>query len=154
MKILTLFLLLFSHSSFAAILHFYDNPNVPQPLFHVTIEYKGYIYDADTRGSEKYPAYAPKKISKYQIFIEDDFVNEDMLEDQLGRKFDFNFEWHSEKTYCSKLVGLALGIRPIPMSFAGTHYIRFKPHWIERNDPGLSPDDIFEFGMKYGIRLN
>lgn len=137
----------------AAVLHFYDNPSVPQPLFHVTLEYKGNMYDADTRGSGSYPISSAKKISKHQIYIDDSWVDEVALNDQLGRQFDFNFVWDSEKTYCSKLVGKALGISPKPMNFAGTHYIKYKPDWLTRTDPGLSPDDIYEFGLKNGQLL-
>lgn len=148
-----LFFLLLTEQSLAAVLHFYDNPSVPQPLFHVILEYRGFMYDADTRGSGSYPASSAKKISKHQIYIDDTFVNEEALNDQLGRAFDFNFEWASEKTYCSKLVGLALGISPKPMNFAGTHYARYKPAWLERKDPGLSPDDIFAFGITNGTLI-
>ncbi|MDG0817874.1 YiiX/YebB-like N1pC/P60 family cysteine hydrolase [Bdellovibrio svalbardensis] len=151
--ILSLFLGLQSH---AAVLHFYSNPRVPQPLFHVTLEYKSFVYEADTReGGRRLPVgqdvHGPADIN---IEIPDALVNEEALAAQMGLPFDYNFIWDNNKTYCSKLVGKALNISPQPMSFEGTHYLKYYPKWAERHDPGLSPDQIYEFGLKHAVRVS
>lgn len=147
--ILSLFFVLQSNG---AVLHFYSNPRVPQPLFHVTLEYKSYIYEADTRaGGHRMPVSHVPKLGDIRIEIPDELVNEPALMGQMGRAFDFNFVWDNDKTYCSKLVGIALDMEPTPMSFAGTHYVKYYPKWLERNDPGLSPDQIYEFGRQNEI---
>lgn len=142
---------LFAISSPAAVLHFYINKAVPQPLFHVTLEYKSFVYEADTRlGGHRIPLHQVYKLGDIRIEISDTLVNEQALASQMGLPFDFQFVWNNQKTYCSKLVGLALNIAPQPMSFAGTHYVKYYPDWIYRNDPGLSPDNIYEFGLQNG----
>ncbi len=151
--ILSLFI---SLQSSAAILHFYSNPRVPQPLFHVTLEYKSFIYEADTRDGGRrlsvgQDVHGPADIN---IEIPDFLVNEEALASQMGLPFDYNFIWNSNKTYCSKLVGIALNIPPQPMSFAGTHYVQYYPKWAERHDPGLSPDQIYDFAIRHVIRIN
>lgn len=149
-----IFLMFFSVRSFAAVLHFYDHPQVPQPLFHVQLEYQGFIYEAEPReGAHRFPISAHSEAGKIRIEIPDGLVNEAVLKSQLGRAFDYDFIWSSEKTYCSKMLGLALGILPEPMSFAGTHYVEHYPEWIHRSDPGLSPDHIYAFGLKHAIRV-
>ncbi|UXR66060.1 hypothetical protein EZJ49_07335 [Bdellovibrio bacteriovorus] len=147
--------LLFSVNSFAAVLHFYSNPNVPQPLFHVILEYKGYAYEADTRaGGRRLPiAHLGGNLGHIQIEISDSLVNEQALMSQMGLPFDYKFIWNNNKTYCSKLVGIALNMEPQPMTFAGTHYVQYYPDWIYRNDPGLSPDQVYEFGMQHALRV-
>lgn len=149
-----IFSIIVAQNSSAAVLHFYSNPQVPQPLFHVTIEYKDYIYEADTRagGRRLHVTHVLKK-GDYQIYLADSFVDESALLSQMGLPFDYKFIWGNDKTYCSELVGLALRMQPKPMSFAGTHYLDYYPEWIHRNDPGLSPDDIYEFGLKHGTLL-
>lgn len=140
--------------SFAAVLHFYSNPKVPQPLFHVTLEYKSFIYEADTRvGGRKFPVLHMPLKGDIQIEIADELVNEDALDSQMGLPFDYEFIWNNNKTYCSKLVGIALSMQPRPMSFAGTHYVKHYPEWIHRNDPGISPDDIYEFGLNNALKV-
>lgn len=147
--------LLFALQSLGAVLHFYDHPQVKQPLYHVQLEYQGFIYEAEPyNGAHKFPVSKLKDKAKIRIEIPDDLINKAALQDQLGRKFDYEFVWTSEKTYCSKMLGLALGIQPVPMSFAGTHYLDYYPDWIHRNDPGLSPDHIYEFGMKNALRVS
>lgn len=148
------FLLITSIRSHAAVLHFYSNPQVPQPLFHVTLEYKDFVYEADTRaGGRRLHINQVAKKGHYQILIPDSLVDEAALFSQLGMPFDYKFIWGNDKTYCSELVGIALGIEPKPMSFAGTHYLEYYPEWIHRNDPGLSPDDIYQFGVTHGQLL-
>ena len=138
-------------STQAAVLHFYSNPSVPQPLFHVTLEYKNYVYEADTRlGGHRIPLQQVYKLGDIRIEIPDALVNEAALASQMNLPFDFQFVWNNAKTYCSKLVGIALNMEPQPMSFAGTHYLKYYPEWIHRHDPGLSPDQIYEFGMVQG----
>lgn len=135
----------------AAVLHFYSNPRVPQALFHVTLEYKSYVYEADTRdGGRRLHVSQVKQSGHTRMEIPDSLINEQALMGQLGLPFDYEFIWDNDKTYCSKLVGLALNMEPGPMSFAGTHYVKYYPDWIYRNDPGISPDDIYEFGLKHG----
>lgn len=144
---------LFSLQSFAAVLHFYSNPRVPQPLFHVTLEYKSYVYEADTRqGGRRVPAHH-LPAGHIRVEIPDEMVDEAALQSQMGLPFDFNFVWDNQKTYCSKLVGIALNMEPLPMSFAGTHYVQRYPDWIHRNDPGISPDQILEFGLQHGQQI-
>ncbi|MEN0059975.1 MAG: hypothetical protein AAGB31_14135 [Bdellovibrio sp.] len=146
---------LFATSSSAAILHFYNNPRVEQAFFHVTIEFQGFIYDADTfLGAIKYPVAEAKKVSFVNIEIADELVNKEILEAQLGKAFDYTFTWDNDKTYCSKMVGMALGMQPQPMSFEGTHYLRYYPHWASRTDPGISLDQIHEFGMQHQVQSN
>lgn len=146
--------LLASFHSHAAVLHFYSHPQVPQPLFHVTLEYRDFVYEADTRaGGRRLPISQVPLKGHYQIQIPDSLVDEPALHSQLGMPFDYKFIWGNNKTYCSELVGIALGMEPKPMSFAGTHYLEYYPEWIHRNDPGLSPDDIYEFGLKHGNLL-
>lgn len=138
----------------AAVLHFYSNPQVPQPLFHVTLEYQDFVYEADTReGGRRLHVSQIAKKGDFQILISDSLVNVPALQSQLGLAFDYQFIWGNDKTYCSELVGIALGMEPQPMSFAGTHYLKYYPEWIHRNDPGLSPDQIYEFGLQHGILL-
>lgn len=146
-------ILLSSVSASAAVLRFFSNPAVPQALFHVNIEYKGIVYDGDVRGSEKYPVASAKKETTYEIWIPDELVNQVALESQIGRRFDYTFTWTSEGTYCSKLVGLGLNMKPVPMSFAGTHYLKYYPHWATRNDPGISLDQVWEYGFQNGYRI-
>ncbi len=150
-----LFVIIFApHAALAAVLHFYSNPSVPQPIFHVILEYKAFAYEADTRQGGRYlPMRDLKKTGDLQIKIADDLVDERALATQIGLPFDFSFIWNNEKTYCSKLVGIALNIPPHPMSFAGTHYLEYYPHWINRNDLGLSPDDIYDFAMKHALKV-
>lgn len=138
----------------AAVLHFYHNPSVPQALFHVALEYKNYFYEADPyEGGRRQPIQNVKEPGDWRIEISDALVDERALLSQMGLPFDFNFIWGNGKTYCSELVGLALKIEPKPMSFAGTHYLKFHPEWIHRHDPGLSPDDIYQFGLEHGVPL-
>ncbi|XGC79979.1 hypothetical protein ACES2L_11630 [Bdellovibrio bacteriovorus] len=133
----------------AAVVHFYSHPQVPQKWFHVALEYKGYLYEADTRaGGRRLPMSEVKKKSDESIVISDSLISEAGLQTQMGLPFDYEFIWNNQKTYCSKLVGIALQMKPLPMSFAGTHYIKYYPHWIHRNDPGLSPDQVYEFALK------
>lgn len=149
--------ILFALQSPAANLRFYSNPRVPQPIFHVTLEYKSYVYEADTRegGRRLSVAEADKKHGPADMTIEisDELVNEVALAGQMGLPFDYSFTWANQKTYCSKLVGLALNMPPQPMSFAGTHYLKYYPEWASRNDPGLSPDQIYAFAMEHAIRI-
>ena len=146
--------LFFALESFSAVLHFYDHPQVKQPLYHVQLEYQGFMYEAEPySGAHRFPVSKLKDKAKIRIEIADELINTAALKDQLGRKFDYDFIWTSENTYCSKMLGLALGIQPVPMTFAGTHYLDYHPEWISRNDPGLSPDHIYEFGMKHALRV-
>lgn len=137
----------------AAVVHFYSNPRVPQPLFHVTLEYKSYIYEADPQvGGHRVPVEEYHHDSAVSsIEIPDSLVNEQALDSQMGLSFDFNFIWNNNKTYCAKLVGIALGVPPQPMNFAGTHYVIYHPSWIDRHDPGLSPDQIYDFVKRYAV---
>ncbi|HEY8269461.1 MAG TPA: hypothetical protein VIG33_01125 [Pseudobdellovibrionaceae bacterium] len=137
-----------SCASWAAVLHFYHNPRVPQALFHVALEYQGHLFEADpTFGGRSEPMAQVKKQGDLRIKIADGLINEDALEAELGRAFDFNFEWNNNKTYCAKLVGKALNMKPSPMNFAGTHYAIVHPEWLQRHDLGLSPDQIYEFAL-------
>ncbi|HWU44495.1 MAG TPA: hypothetical protein VN132_13685 [Bdellovibrio sp.] len=134
----------------AAVVNFYSNPHVPQPLFHVSLEYKGYQYEADpVKGGIRTLVSQVAERPDIRIAISDDLVDEAALQSQLGLAFDFNFIWNNNKTYCAKLVGIALHIPPQPMNFAGTHYVLYHPDWINRHDPGLSPDQIYEFAQKH-----
>lgn len=92
-----------------------------------------------------------KKLGDIRIEISDSLINEPALEAEMGKSFDFNFEWDNNKTYCAKLVGKALNMKPTPMNFAGTHYAIFKPDWLKRHDPGLSPDQIYKFAVEHAI---
>lgn len=151
---LIVFGLFISLHSGAAVLHFYSNPRVPQPIFHVTLEYKSFIYEADTRaGGRRLPVLHMPLKGHVQIEIADELVNEDALLGQMGLPFDYEFVWDNNKTYCSKLVGIALNMQPKPMTFAGTHYVKYYPEWIHRNDPGISPDDIYEFGLQNALKV-
>ncbi|MNT03497.1 hypothetical protein D3C72_1380370 [compost metagenome] len=117
----------------------------------MTLEYKSFVYEADTRlGGHRIPVHQVYKLGDIRMEIPDSLVNEQALASQMGLPFDFQFVWNNQKTYCSKLVGIALNIEPQPMSFAGTHYVKYYPEWIHRHDPGLSPDNIYEFGLKNG----
>jgi hypothetical protein len=138
----------------SAVLHFYSNPSVPQPLFHVILEYKSFVYEADTHvGGRRFPAAQLYKAGDIQIEIADTLVDEPALQSQMGLPFDFQFVWDKQGTYCSKLVGIALDIPPVPMDFSGTHYVKYYPDWINRHDPGLSPDHIYDFGIQHAIKV-
>lgn len=148
------FLVLLSTSAQAAIVHFYSYPEVTSAIFHVNIEYRGYIYDADTRiGGTRIQKNNYYKHSDLQVHIPDSLINEAALDSQLGLPFDFKFVWNSPRTYCSKMVGLALNMEPQPMSFEGTHYLKYYPDWIDRNDPGLSPEQVLEFSEKHATEI-
>lgn len=136
----------------AAVLHFYSNPRVPQALFHVALEYQGNLFEADpTFGGRFEPLSQVKKQGDLRIEIADSLVNEHALATEMGKAFDFNFIWDNDKTYCSKLVGKALNMKPVPMNFAGTHYAIVKPEWLKRHDLGLSPDQIYEFAVRHSF---
>lgn len=138
----------------AATLNFYSNPRVPQTWFHVALEYKGYFYEADPRlGGHRILISAETERPDMQIEISDSLVNEAALQGQMGRAFDFKFIWDNDKTYCAKLVGVALNIPPQSMNFAGTHYVQYYPQWINRHDPGLSPDQIYDFAMEHALSV-
>lgn len=144
-----LFLLFWAINTQAAVVHFYSHPQVPQKWFHVALEYKGYLYEADTRaGGRRLPMTEVKKKSDESIVISDSLISEEGLQTQMGLPFDYEFIWDNPKTYCSKMVGIALQMAPKPMSFVGTHYLKYYPHWIHRKDPGLSPDQVYEFAKK------
>lgn len=156
MKSFILILISFiSVQSQAAILNFFSNPRVPQPIFHVTLEYKGIVYEADTHdGGRGLPLTAQTPKGDIRVEISDDLINEQELASQMGLPFDYNFVWDNQKTYCSKLVGKALNIQPTPMDFSGTHYVKYYPNWINRHDPGLSPDQIYFFAMDHALRVS
>ncbi|UOF01326.1 hypothetical protein [Bdellovibrio reynosensis] len=150
-----LFLLFWALNTQAAVVHFYSHPQVPQKWFHVALEYKGYLYEADTRvGGRRLPISQVKKKSDETIVISDSLVSEEGLLTQMGLPFDYEFIWNNQKTYCSKLVGIALNMEPTPMTFAGTHYVKYYPHWIHRNDPGLSPDQVYDFAKNVELDSN
>lgn len=154
MRILPFFLLIVIIAPIplkAATLHFYSHPRVEQSLFHVGIEFQGLFYEADTRfGGRAIDAQKMKSLGDAQIEIPDSLISTPDLKSQMGLAFDYNFVWGDNTTYCSELVGIALGIEPTPMSFVGTHYLKYYPDWVNRNDPGLSPDQIWVWGLKHG----
>lgn len=118
------------------------------------IETKGTYYEADApKGAIKKPVSQMKKQGDAQIFIPDSLLDREILESQIGQEFDFDFIWNDDKAYCSEFVGLALQITPYPMDFRGTHYLKYYPDWIYRNDPGLSPDQIWLWGLRHGTLI-
>lgn len=144
-------ILIISANSSAAVVHFYSNPRVIQSIFHVGLEYKDHFYEADTReGGRKIPMSQLKIKGDWQIELPDILINEEALLSQMGMPFDYKFIWGDNKTYCSELVGIALNIEPTPMTFAGTHYLKYYPDWIYRNDLGISPDQIYKFALENG----
>ena len=146
------FMIVAPHSrASAAVLHFYKNPRLPQLFFHVSLEFQGLMYEADPRfGGHAVPLAEYKKHSDVQIYINDALIDTEALSSQIGLKFDFDFIWGNDRTYCSELVGLTLKMQPRPMSFAGTHYLDYYPDWIYRQDPGISPEQIYDFGILHG----
>lgn len=148
------FIFLISSPAYAAVVHFYSYPEVTSAIFHVNIEYRGYYYDADTRlGGVRINKNNYSKVSDLQVHVPDELINEAALDSQLGLPFDFKFEWYKARTYCSKMVGIALDMEPQPMTFAGTHYLKYYPEWIHRNDPGLSPEQVLEFSLKHATSV-
>lgn len=144
-------LALASHGE-AAIVHFYKNPRVPQAFFHVALEFQGGLYEADPHlGGRRLELPLESRPGDVQVEISDSLVNKQVLENELGKDFDFDFVWDNNKTYCSKLVGKALNMLPQPMDFSGTHYALAKPEWLKRQDLGLSPEQIYEFALKNSV---
>lgn len=138
----------------AAIVHFYSYPEVTNLIYHVNIEYQGYIYDADTRvGGIRIRSEYYSNQSDLQVHIPDELINEQALAGQLGLPFDFKFYWDTPKTYCSKMVGIALNMQPQPMTFAGSHYLKYYPDWIHRKDLGLSPEQVLEYALKISTHV-
>lgn len=60
----------------------------------------------------------------------------------VGLSYDPRFRWEDQKSsYCSKLVGQLLGLKPRPMHFEAIHWARL---FKTQGELGLSPDDVYE----------
>jgi len=74
------------------------------------------------------------------------------IEPLLGLPYDRLYLWQNpEGTYCSKLVGKLLGLTPKPMSFSTSYWKQFKK-LPPKDEPGLSPDDVYEALIKSGYK--
>ena len=71
----------------------------------------------------------------------------------LELPYDPSYAWNnSQSTYCAKLVGLLLGVKPLPMSFSSE---RWKDtELLPVGELGLSPDDIYDALVNRGYRSN
>lgn len=70
----------------------------------------------------------------------------------IGLPFDYSYNWEDpNSTYCSKLVGILLGIDPLPMDFSAEHWSR--SGLSSTHQVGLSPDDIYKTLIQRGFSV-
>lgn len=113
---------------------------------HVAISCRsGWLHAHPARGVEVKSDLKQLGIGKVALILLDetqrplDSVTVDRL---LGLPYDQTFHWSTEKgTYCSKLVGKLLHLKPEEMVFETPYWEKF--HELPTNELGLSPDDVF-----------
>lgn len=121
---------------------------------HVAISYKGYWLHTDPyRGVEVVSQFDLEKIGVLTttIVVSDHPEPSDgFVRSIIGTPYERNFTWNSPYFYCSKLVAVFLGLRPIPMEFNpsvwGPAYARLN------GQPGISPDEVFSQLIRKGYQ--
>ena len=76
------------------------------------------------------------------------------IRDYVGLKYDPQFRWEDPlTTYCSKLVGQILNMKPKPMHFDAPFWKDQKDH-LQSGALGISPDDIYRELLNRGFKKN
>lgn len=122
-------------------------------FFHVALQLEDgtWIHSHPKRGVEIITN--PVLLSKnFVILTHPDWpsIRRDSVKKFLGLPFDFTYDWVDQKsTYCSKLVGELLDIKPLPMSFRSEHW-KYSRTQVS-NGMGLSPDDLYSILKNSGF---
>jgi hypothetical protein len=112
---------------------------------HVAIEFQeGWIHTHPFRGIVKVKNLQDIGFYNFEvqeIEVTEKYVDQNFLEQALGKKYDHHYSWSDDAYYCSELIAKALNLRPVPM--------KFDPEiWGDRYQdlnglPGISPDGLF-----------
>ncbi len=66
----------------------------------------------------------------------------------LSKKFDFYYQWNDDLIYCSELIAKILNIQTVPMKL--NHQVWPKSYWVLDGQPGVSPDELYRWGVANG----
>lgn len=122
---------------------------------HVALSYRGHWLHTDPyRGVEVVSQLDLEKIGQLTtIIVVNDHAepSDDFVRSIVGTPYERNFSWSSPYFYCSKLVAIFLGLKPIPMEFNpqvwGPSYARLN------GQPGISPDEVFTQLTRRGYQV-
>ncbi len=121
---------------------------------HIAIAFEGkWLHSSPKNGVELVDEVEGMgKIADILVDVEGPPLDPSVIKDWLGLPYDPTYDWGNKTaTYCSKLVGLLLGIEPQPMLFDSD--VWNSQNSLPRGTFGLSPDDIYRILIKRGYLL-
>lgn len=115
------------------------------PYAHVVLgRGEFYIHSHPRTGVSKFSEQELKLYGepKETFFLSDEGLNDEVLDNALGKPYDSQFNWSDERFYCSELVAKAIGLLPEPMHFDP----KLWPPQFQAFEglPGISPEKIFK----------
>ncbi|WP_413289920.1 YiiX/YebB-like N1pC/P60 family cysteine hydrolase [Bdellovibrio sp. HCB337] len=133
---------------------FLEGPSQIGRFSHVAISYKGqWLHTHPYRGVELVSTVALGHmgvLTEVMVLNDRSEPSEKFVNEVLGKPYDHGYSWDSDGYYCSKLVGIILGLQPKPMTFDASIW---PPSFQKlKGRPGISPDDVYLQLTKQGYR--